>query len=140
MSDLTDQQIYDRLGKIKLVVLTQGLSIPFMMLLGFAPFGFSAAAYYVRMALMNMSNPIYQNFVLEQVDVRSRATVASLVSMAWNFGWAFSPTISGYLQVQYGFGPSFLGTIILYTIATIMYYVFFLRSRQPQAPAPVPGD
>jgi MFS family permease len=100
----------------------------------------SAGAYYVRLALMNMSGPVYQTFVMEHVEPSARATVASLVSMAWNFGWAFSPTISGYLQVQYGFGPAFLGTIILYTVSTIMYYAFFLCGKERQAPAPVPGD
>lgn len=131
----------DRMGKIQLVVVTQSLSIPFLIILGFSPlFWMSAVAYYIRLALMNMSGPVYQTFVMEHVEPSARATVASLVSMAWNFGWAFSPTISGYLQVKYGFGPPFLGTIILYTISTIMYYLFFLRSRKPQAPAPVPGD
>jgi MFS family permease len=77
---------------------------------------------------------------MEHVEPSARATVASLVSMAWNFGWAFSPTVSGYLQVQYGFGPSFLGTIILYIVSTVMYYVFFLRGKPNREPAPVPGD
>jgi MFS family permease len=131
----------DRMGKIQFVVLTQSLSIPFLIILGFSPlFWMSAVAYYIRLALMNMSGPVYQTFVMEHVEPSSRATVASLVSMSWNFGWAFSPTISGYLQVQYGFGPSFLGTIVLYTISTIMYYAFFLRGRDRQATAPVIGD
>jgi len=131
----------DRMGKIQFVVVTQSLSIPFLIILGFSPiFWLSAGAYYVRLALMNMSGPVYQTFVMEHVEPSARATVASLVSMAWNFGWAFSPTISGYLQVQYGFGPAFLGTIILYTVSTIMYYAFFLRGKERQAPAPVPGD
>ena len=131
----------DRMGKIQLVVVTQSLSIPFLIILGFSPlFWMSAFAYYIRLALMNMSGPVYQTFVMEHVEPSARATVASLVSMAWNFGWAFSPTISGYLQVQYGFGPSFLGTIILYIISTVMYYVFFLRGKPNRAPAPVPGD
>jgi MFS family permease len=131
----------DRMGKIQFVVVTQSLSIPFLIILGFSPiFWMSAGAYYVRLALMNMSGPVYQTFVMEHVEPSARATVASLVSMAWNFGWAFSPTISGYLQVQYGFGPAFLGTIILYTVSTIMYYAFFLRGKERQAPAPVPGD
>jgi len=131
----------DRMGKIQLVVVTQALSIPFLIILGFSPiFWMSAFAYYIRLALMNMSSPIYQTFVMEHVEPSARATVASLVSMAWSFGWAFSPTISGYLQVQYGFGPPFLGTIILYTISTIMYYVFFLRGRERRNPAPAPGD
>jgi len=131
----------DRMGKIQLVVVTQTLSIPFLIILGFSPlFWMSAIAYYIRLALMNMSGPVYQTFVMENVEPSARATVASLVSMAWNFGWAFSPTISGYLQVQYGFGPPFLGTIILYTISTIMYYAFFLRGKERRKPGPVPGD
>ncbi|MGW8224781.1 MAG: MFS transporter [Anaerolineales bacterium] len=131
----------DRMGKIQFVVVTQALSIPFLIILGFSPyFWMSAGAYYIRLALMNMSSPVYQTFVMEHVEPSARATVASLVSMAWNFGWAFSPTISGYLQVQYGFGPPFLGTIILYTISTIMYYVFFLRGKQHQVSELVLGD
>ena len=133
----------DRMGKIKLVVVTQGLSIPFLILLGFAPwFWVSAAAYYVRVALMNMSGPVYQTFVMERVEPSARATVASLTSMSWNFGWAFSPTISGLLQVRYGFGPPFLGTIILYTISVALYWAFFWRKAPAAetAAALVTGD
>ena len=118
----------DRIGKIQLVVITQGLSIPFLILLGFSPlFWVSALAYYIRVALMNMSSPVYQTFVMELVEPSSRAMVASLVSMAWNFGWAISPTISGILQVRYGFGPPFLGTIILYVISVYLYWFFWWR-------------
>ncbi len=123
----------DRFGKMRVVVLTQAFSIPFLMALGFAPwFWVSAGAYYVRLALMNMSNPVYQTFVMEHVDAEARATVASLVSMAWNFGWAFSPTVSGYLQVEYGFAPPFLMTICLYVVAVFLYWRFFWH-KQPQA-------
>ena len=112
----------ERTGKIQLVVISQALSIPFLILLGFSPiFWVGAATYYIRVALMNMSSPVYQTFIMEHVDPSARATVASLTSMAWNFGWAFSPTISGWLQVRYGFGPPFIGTIILYTISVVNY-------------------
>jgi MFS family permease len=124
----------DRFGKIRVVVFTQAISIPFLALLGFSPvFGLSALAYYVRLTLMNMSSPVYQTFVMEQVDSESRAMVASLNSMVHSFGRAFSPIISGLLQVSYGFGPSFIGTIALYTVAILMYYFFFLRGRKQTA-------
>jgi MFS family permease len=124
----------DRLGKIQLVVITQGLSIPFLAILGFSPyFWLSATAYYIRLTLMNMGGPVYQAFVMEHVEAESRATVASLVSMANNFGWAFSPTISGWLQVKYGFNPVFMTTITLYSIAVFLYWYFFWpRKKTPQ--------
>jgi MFS family permease len=126
----------DRLGKLRLVVITQGLSIPFMIMLGFVPvFAISAMAYYARMALMNMSNPIYQNYVLEQVDPSSRATVASLYTMTWSVGRSFSPSISGSLQVAYGFGPPFAIAIALYAFAVFLYWLFFLRKSEDQAAA-----
>jgi MFS family permease len=131
----------ERTGKIQLVVITQALSIPFLILLGFSPlFWVGAATYYIRLALMNMSSPVYQTFVMEHVEPSARATVASLVSMSWNFGWAFSPTISGWLQVKYGFGPPFIGTIVLYTISVIMYWTFFWRRSEKIIPATATTD
>jgi MFS family permease len=125
----------DRLGKIQLVVITQGLSIPFLILLGFSPvFWASTAAYYIRVALMNMSSPVYETFVMERVEPSHRAMVASLESMAWNFGWALSPTVSGILQVRYGFGPPFMGTIILYAISVFLYWFFWWRKSTVVAP------
>jgi MFS family permease len=100
----------------------------------------SAVAYYIRLALMNLSTPVYQTYVMEHVDPQSRAMVASLVSMSWNFGWAFSPSISGWLQVHYGFGPPYLGTILLYSISVILYWAFFWRGSREPAPVPIPGD
>jgi len=131
----------ERYGKIQIVVITQGLSIPFLILLGFSPvFWIGAIAYYVRVALMNMSGPVYQTFVMERVEPSARATVASLVSMSWNFGWAFSPTISGWLQVRYGFAPPFVGTIALYTISVFLYWMFFWRGKTREVPLPSPAD
>jgi MFS family permease len=133
--------IADRIGKIQIIVITQGLSIPFLALLGFAPwFWLSGMAYYVRIALMNMSTPVYQTFVMEKVEPGARATVASLVSMANSFGWAFSPSISGWLQVKYGFGPVFACTLVLYTISVYLYWKFFWSEKAAILPKPVPAD
>lgn len=121
----------ERFGKIRVVVATQGLSIPFLALLGFSPFfPLAAAAYYARLVLMNMSGPVYTTFTMEQVEPESRAMVASLSTMASNFGWAFSPTLSGYFQVRYGFGPSFGVTILFYVVSVVMYYVWFGRKKK----------
>jgi MFS family permease len=80
---------------------------------------------------MNMSGPVYQTFVMEKVEPSARATVASLVSMANSFGWAFSPTISGEIQVRYGFRPAFMLTILLYVVSISLYWGFFWRRSKP---------
>jgi MFS family permease len=122
----------ERFGKIEVVVATQGLSIPFLALLGFSPlFPVAAAAYYLRLVLMNMSGPVYTTFTMEHVEPESRAMVASLSTMASNFGWAFSPTLSGYFQVNYGFGPSFGVTILFYIVSVVMYYLWFGKKSKP---------
>ena len=121
----------DRYGKIQIVVITQALSIPFLFIMGFSPwFAFSAAAYYIRLTLMNMSLPVYQTFVMERVERGARATVASLVSMANNLGWAFSPTISGWLQVNYGFSPAYAATIVLYVLSIYLYWRYFWKREK----------
>lgn len=120
----------EKYGKIEIVVLSQALSIPFLAMLGFSPiFSISLVAYYVRIMLMNMSGPVYSTFVMERVDAKYRAMVASLSSMAHQFGWAFSPTISGFLQVRYGFKPAFMVTIAFYLVAISMYYLWFWKNR-----------
>ncbi len=120
----------DKMGKIQFVVITQMLSIPFLAILGFAPFFWlSAGAYYIRLALMNMGGPMYNAYVMEQIEPDSRATVASLVSMAWNFGWAFSPSVSGWMQVHYGFNPVFISVIILYSLSGYLYWKFFWHEK-----------
>jgi MFS family permease len=129
----------DRYGKMTMVIVTQALSVPFLFVMGFVPwFWMSAAAYLIRLALMNMSNPVYQAFVMEHAAPESRATVASLVSMSWSFGWAFSPTLSGWLQVNYGFTPVYAGTLISYIVAIYLYWRFFGLRRQSKL-VPVEG-
>jgi len=131
----------ERFGKIQVVTATQALSIPFLALLGFAPwFEVSVVAYYFRLTLMNMSGPIYSTFTMERVDPESRGMIASLSSMAGNFGWAFSPTISGWLQVRSGFQWPFTITMITYVIAIGMYYAWFLSKGKSKKPVEVMMD
>ena len=133
--------IADRIGKIQLVALSQGLSIPFMALLGFAPwFPLSAAAYFIRLMLMNMSAPLYDAFVMERTPPEARNVVAALKAGAWSLGRLVSPPISSWWQATWGFGPVFGVAMILYAIAIGMYGLFFFRgSTKPSGAASSPG-
>ena len=129
VATLTSPWLAGRLGKIRALVLTQLLSIPFLLTIGFAPWlGVAMTAFWIRAALMNMGNPLYSAFAMEQVDESARARVSSLMGMGWNIGWSVGPYISGLMQVRVGFGPIFVITAGAYLIGSIIPYAFFAKS------------
>jgi MFS family permease len=77
---------------------------------------------------------------MENVEPKSRAMVASLTSMAWNFGWAFTPSLSGWMQVKYGFGPVYISVIVIYSLSVFLYWAFFWRKKPAEVPVIVPAD
>ncbi len=133
----------DRLGKINTVMLTQALSIPFLMMLGLAAwvvpagqaslalwFGITVVAYFLRMGLMNLSGPVYETFILEQAPPDAQALASALNSLSFQFGWVVSPSISGWFQATYGefgFVPVFASVSILYAVAIVTEWIFFGR-------------
>jgi MFS family permease len=138
VATLASPLLADRWGRIRSLVITQLTSIPFLLLIGFSGiFWVSALSFWVRAALMNMGNPLYSAFAMEQVQERERATVSGLMGMSWNIGWTVGPYLSGYMQQHpdIGFKPIFLVTCSLYIIASILMRSFFQRldDRQRRA-------
>ena len=126
-ASLVGPRIAERLGsKIKAVVATQGASILFLLGMGFAPaYWIAAIAFLMRGALMNMSNPLYSTFIMEQTPERERGTVNSLFQLTWEVGWTVGPYISGVVQARYGFAPLFVSTAGLYGLAVGLTWLFF---------------
>ena len=136
----------DRMGKIGAVIFTQALSIPFLLTMGLGVlavvnqsgsasvwFVVAGVAFIFRLALMNLSNPIYQTFLLEQVPVSTQALTMSLSALSFEFGWFVMPQISGWLQVQYGeqgFVVIFFAVSALYMTAIALEWLF-LRHPKP---------
>lgn len=131
----------DRIGKINAVILTQIISIPFLLILAIGAFvvpsglgaiplwfGIAALAYNGRLALMNMGNPIFQTFMLEGLPDKVSALAVSLSSISFQFGWFVMPQVSGWLQVRYnefGFVPIFTTVAVFYGIAIGLEMFFF---------------
>lgn len=120
----------ERWGKAMTVAVTQGLSIPFMIVLGFVPnLPLAVVSFLARMALMNLAGPVYQTMVMEEADESARTMAASLYNMIWNLGRAVSPGISGPIQQAYGFNPVFGMTIASYALSVYMVYRWFVHRR-----------
>ncbi len=124
-----------RFGKIGSVVLVQAASIPFIVVLGFSPiFWTVAVAMAVRNSLMNAGNPIFGAFAMERVRPEERATFSAASSLLWSLGWVLAGPWYSLLQVTLGFDAgymvNFITIIVLYTIGTALYWVWFGRSER----------
>lgn len=117
-------------GKIQAVIATQAASVVFLLIIGFSPYLWIAAVSFLfRGALMNMSMPLYDNFVMEQVDEHEQGTLNSVKETAFQMGWTIGPYISSLVQVAYGFTLLFVSTAILYTAAIFLTWFFFSPHR-----------
>ncbi len=134
---LLGPRLAERLGsKIRAVVFTQGLSIVFLLLLGFWPgLIVAAGAHLVRAALMNMSAPLYSAYGMERAPLDQRALVSSVLYLTWQTGWAFGPYVSGFVQERWGFGPLFVTTSIVYVLAVTATWAFFHSGQEAAGPA-----
>jgi len=121
-------------SRVRALVLTQGSSLLFLLLLGFSPWlGMAVIGFWGRNALMNMAQPLYNAFSMEQVADHEQGTLNSLLSVSWQIGWVVMPVFSGFIQETYGFSPIFITTSLLYALSTLMIWSFFKNSESPMA-------
>lgn len=120
-------------GKIRTVVVTQGLSFVFLVVMGFSPAGWiSQAAYLIRSMLMNMASPLYSAFSMEQFSLDEQGKANSIMNNAWTIGWAFGPYISGLIQQKSGFNPLFIITTTLYALSTLIVWIVFGKPERAE--------
>jgi MFS family permease len=137
---LVQPVIARRYGKIQSVVLVQAASIPFIIVLGFAPWiALVIVGMTVRNALMNAANPIFSAYVSERVGRRERATLSATMSMTWSIAWAiggvYYSTVQATLGFARGYDINFLTIIVFYSTATTLYYVWFARPERAKRAA-----
>jgi len=136
LATLLGPVIAERLGRIRAVVLVQFLSIPFLVLLGYAPLlSLSAAGFLARASLMNMANPLYTAFAMDSVSTERRPTASALMQMSWQGTRGVSALASGHLQESSGFSAIFPITIGCYLLASTLIYAFFGRDRSTSVPS-----
>jgi MFS family permease len=139
---LLQPAIARRLGKVASVVLVQGLSIPFLLVLGFSPIlGTVIVAMAVRNSLMNAGNPVANAFAMEQVRPEERATLSAAMSVLWSVGWVIAGPYFSILQASLGFtvgyAVNFITIITLYSVATALYWIWFHDAERRPVTAPV---
>ncbi|MDP4160462.1 MAG: MFS transporter [Bacillota bacterium] len=120
-----------KLGKVKSVVFSQLLSIPFLLMIALPQsLWVVILSFLLRSALMNMSNPISSSFTMEITPIKQRATITSLIGMSQNLSRAGSATIGGWLMEKTNYSVPYFVTAILYLFASIYYKRAFTPREQ----------
>ncbi len=120
-----------RIGKVKTTVVTQGLSLPFLIIMATIVNPYIAiASYLLRNVLMNASNPVNASLRMELVPSRWRPLMSSVHMAAMGFSRATSVQIAGQLFDQELYLLPFWFTLSCYTTSTILYGLFFLKAEE----------
>jgi len=127
---LAQPRVARRFGQITSVVMVQAASIPFLVVLGFSPLLWTVIlAMAVRNSLMNAGNPIFAAFAMENVAPTERATLAAAMSVLWQVGWVIGGAWYALWQATLGFeggyAVNFVTVIVLYSVATGLYWTWF---------------
>ncbi len=123
--------IAKRVGLVKGIVMTQLLSTVFLLAIPFSPNSLVAAPLYVvRSMLMNMSHPLSDTFLMNQIAEDERATASAFNAVIWRMPNAASTVIGASLLNTRDLSLPFYLCTLLYAVSISLFYALFRSIRQ----------
>jgi MFS family permease len=131
LASLLGPAVARRFGKLRTAVVSELLSLPFLVTLGAErQLGVAVAAFWMRATLMQASTPLLQTFIMEALPAGLRARATSIINLVWNIGWALSATLAGVVIQRFGFAVPFYMTAALYALAATTFYLAFRNTPE----------
>ena len=119
------------IGSVRVVVLTQGLSLVFMVALAFEGNVLAAAAMYVvRTMLMNMAQPLIDSYLMGIVVPEQRGFASSVNSVTWRIPNSMTTIAGGIILASGDFVTPFILAGVFYAVSVSLFYLTF-RSVKP---------
>lgn len=123
-----------RYGPVATIALTQLLSVPFLLAFGFAPaLGLAASVFLARGALMEMTVPIRDSFLMEVVPERVRATGNAALTLVGQALAVVTIPVGARLLDAGRYPLACAIAAVLYVISALLYWAFF-RAKPEAAP------
>lgn len=115
-----------RVGVVRAIVVTQGLSTVFMLATPFSPnYLIASGVYIIRSFLMNMSNPLEQSLIMGLVSPDERGAASGISAALWRLPNSISTAIgAGLMQSGALAEPFYIATILYVTSITIFWFAF----------------
>jgi len=122
-----------RFGLVRAAVLSEGLSMVFMLFVPFSPtFLIAGIVYTVRSFLMNVANPMNSSLIMGLVSPDERGAAAGISSAVWRFPNSVSTIIGSAMMGAGLLGLPFYIATVLYVASLVLYWVFFGKVRLPE--------
>ncbi len=122
----------DRIGKVRTVVFTEAMSIPFLLMLSWVPQEYlylAVTAYVTRNVLMNMAGPVSNAFFMEGLTREERATAVGIVRTGDSFVRGIAANIGGMLLAAGLYRVPYLLVSGLYVLSVVLFYSFFKQKE-----------
>lgn len=133
VSTLAAPPLAKKIGLVKAIVVTQGLSTLFMFLTPLQPDYLSASfVYTIRAFLMNMASPLQQSMIMGLVAEDERGAASGVSAAFWRLPNALSTSIGASLMgVGLLAAPFFLAGLF-YIISIGLFWLYFRNTRLPE--------
>ena len=119
-----------RIGRLNSIVLTELASIPLLVGLGLTPSLALVAIFYLsRQPLMDMTMGVLQVFSMEAAPRRYRGLANSSYQAGFQVANAITASLGGFIIVQFGYPPLFIGAAICYLLAITTLWGRFGRRQ-----------
>ena len=129
-----------RYGPVKAIALTEGLSTIFMVGLAFVPGAVLAGGLYiVRSALMMMSSPISDSYLMSIISPEDRGMASAINSIVWRLPNSATTVVGGALLASGHFELPFLLAASFYITSIGAFYVLFHNVR-PEGETRTPSE
>ncbi|MBF0408164.1 MAG: MFS transporter [Candidatus Riflebacteria bacterium] len=114
------------IGLTNSVVLTEFLSLPFMLIMAYNhSLILCGAAFFFRGAFMNMAIPIRQRVLMERIPPKFRGLASASETASWSVSWAISMMVSGDMIQNLGYAFCLHTTFVLYLVSALLYWYYF---------------
>lgn len=124
-------ELADRIGKVKTVVFTEALSIPFLLMIGLAEsLPIAVTGYVVRSVLMNMAGPVSNAFFMEGLTKEERATAVGVVRTGDSLVRGIAANIGGWFLAMGMYQTPYFVVASLYVLAVFLFYAFFKNKER----------
>jgi MFS family permease len=127
---LASAPLADRFGRVRVALVAQVASLPFMVAMGAAPLlVVVAACYVIRSTLMNTGGAPLQAWLMDAVTPQRRVLASNAYNMSWQGAWAIGAALGGGLIALGGYGLPFYVAAAFYAASAVLLGVWFLPRR-----------